>query len=145
MLFNQLTNKRTLETTPESQPHEEARLDEGLQTVSTSTLVEVKGPQERREERSQLRSSINMKISVLQSRMNTLVNTDSEQAKEVLVTIGALVDKASKIGQITTTGIAARPELTKRGAKPKQSKVQLYTLSCCDMPFNCPVIRQHIL
>ncbi|PIO64009.1 DNA polymerase family B [Teladorsagia circumcincta] len=90
-------------------------------------MVEVDGAQVRKEERSHLRDSINMKLAVLHSKVNALVNTDTDEAKETLSTIEALIDRASKTAQITTAGIAIRPELTKRGAKPKQSKVQLYT------------------
>ncbi|KAK6021654.1 hypothetical protein OSTOST_12669, partial [Ostertagia ostertagi] len=133
MLFHQLTNKRTplrtLQTDafPDPPPHEEAGPQEGSKRVSVSPPVEVDGAQVRKEERSQLRDSINMKLAVLHTKVNALVNTDTDEAKEMLSTIENLIDRASKTGQITTPGIAIRPELTKRGAKPKQSKVQLYT------------------
>ncbi|KAK6013142.1 zinc finger, C2H2 type [Ostertagia ostertagi] len=67
------------------------------------------------------------KVSVLQTNVNALVNTDTEEAKEMLLAIEDLVDEASKIYLTPLTGIAVRPEQAKHGGKPKQSKVQLYT------------------
>ncbi|KAK6024912.1 hypothetical protein OSTOST_09201 [Ostertagia ostertagi] len=67
------------------------------------------------------------KISVLQTNVNALVNTDTEEAREMLSAIDDLVDEASKMHLTPLQGIAVRPELAKPGGKPKLPKVQLYT------------------
>ncbi|VDO37674.1 unnamed protein product [Haemonchus placei] len=67
------------------------------------------------------------KISVMQANVNALVNTDTEEAMELLTAINELVSEASRIGLTAIKGIAARPELTHVGGKPKLTRVQLYT------------------
>uniref|UniRef100_A0A7I4Y1V9 Uncharacterized protein n=1 Tax=Haemonchus contortus TaxID=6289 RepID=A0A7I4Y1V9_HAECO len=102
---------------------EEEELEEDVESSGTQPSTEVGAAQERRDLRSQLRDSINM------TNVNALVNTDTEEAREKLAAILALVDEASKIHLTPLRGIAARPELTKPGGKPKQSKVELHTVS----------------
>ncbi|KAK6022533.1 hypothetical protein OSTOST_11768, partial [Ostertagia ostertagi] len=127
MLHCQPPNRAAFRITAE-QATEEVVVPEDTPGPSTApSSVEISAAQERREQRDQLRSSINMKVSVLQTNVNALVNTDTEEAKEMLLAIEDLVDEASKIYLTPLTGIAVRPEQAKHGGKPKQSKVQLYT------------------
>ncbi|KAK6765233.1 hypothetical protein RB195_025244 [Necator americanus] len=91
----------------------------------------VTAAQERKQQRTQIRSNIESKYAVLSANVNILVNTDTEEAAETLKKIYDLVDQASKlkVSQPSTEGvhIAARPELTKPGAKPQLTKAELYT------------------
>ncbi|XGW32101.1 hypothetical protein V3C99_010352 [Haemonchus contortus] len=123
MLATQRANRRTAESIQEELQEQG---DHG-EVVLPSSSAEVSGAQERSEQRSQLRSSINMKISVMQANVNALVNTDTEEAMELLTAINELVSEASRIGLTAIKGIAARPELTHVGGKPKLTRVQLYT------------------
>ncbi|KAK6765232.1 hypothetical protein RB195_025244 [Necator americanus] len=101
------------------------------QVLSTQDLVTA--AQERKQQRTQIRSNIESKYAVLSANVNILVNTDTEEAAETLKKIYDLVDQASKlkVSQPSTEGvhIAARPELTKPGAKPQLTKAELYTRS----------------
>ncbi|KAK6735929.1 hypothetical protein RB195_018908 [Necator americanus] len=101
------------------------------QVLSTQDLVTA--AQERKQQRTQIRSNIESKYAVLRANVNILVNTDTEEAAETLKKIYDLVDQASKlkVSQPSTEGvhIAARPELTKPGAKPQLTKAELYTVS----------------
>ncbi|KAK6047073.1 hypothetical protein COOONC_15423 [Cooperia oncophora] len=106
------------------------------ETITPSFDNEVSLAQERKEERSQIRNSINMKVSLLQSHVNALVNEDTEDAKNMLSEIEASMDNILKIRTAPLAGIAVRHELSKRGRKPKQQKVELYTVSASKFTFD---------
>ncbi|KAK5976143.1 hypothetical protein GCK32_000505 [Trichostrongylus colubriformis] len=112
-----------------SQPqgYEETAITGEQGSSVTQISTDVSAAQERKEQRSLLRNSISAKVSVLQTNVNVLVNTDTEQAREMLTAIHELVDAASKIRVTPATGIATRPELYKVEGKPKLSKVELHT------------------
>ncbi|KAK5974676.1 C2H2-type domain-containing protein [Trichostrongylus colubriformis] len=112
-----------------SQPqgYEETAITGEQGSSVTQISTDVSAAQERKEQRNLLRNSISAKVSVLQTNVNVLVNTDTEQAREMLTAIHELVDAASKIRVTPATGIATRPELYKVGGKPKLSKVELHT------------------
>ncbi|KAK6038717.1 zinc finger, C2H2 type [Cooperia oncophora] len=127
MLHSNPPNRRTIETSAQPTP-EEAEISEPVEAAAPPLETEVSAAQQRREERSQLRNFIHMKISVIETNVNALVNTDTVEAREQLEQIHDMIDKASQIGATSLTGIAVRPELAKPGGKPKQPKVELYTV-----------------
>ncbi|XGW27467.1 hypothetical protein V3C99_007794 [Haemonchus contortus] len=106
---------------------EEQNFENVSEPRATEPLKEIGAAQERREQREQLRNSINMKVSLLQTNVNALVNTDKDDALEKLVAIHTLIEEASKIHLEPLHGIAVRPEVEKSRGKSKQPKVELYT------------------
>ncbi|KAK6761139.1 hypothetical protein RB195_022268 [Necator americanus] len=65
------------------------------QILSTRDLVTA--AQERKQQRTQIRSNIESKYAVLSANVNILVNTDTEEAAETIKKIYDLVDQASKL------------------------------------------------
>ncbi|KAK5982040.1 hypothetical protein GCK32_011983 [Trichostrongylus colubriformis] len=111
----------------QTQSSEEVAVSGEEESTAAQISAEVSAAEERKEQRSLLRNSISAKVSVLQTNVNILVNTDTEQAREMLTTIHDLVDAASKIRLTPATGIATRPELHSVRGKPKLPRVELHT------------------
>ncbi|KAL6723575.1 hypothetical protein Aduo_018562 [Ancylostoma duodenale] len=117
-------------------PIEAVYLDE----PSTSVSLDVEGPptsaapvmsaQERKQERSEMRNSIESKYSVVYTSVNLLLNTDTDEALTSLKQIYDLVDQAfRKLSTPSEPQIAVKPELSKPRGKPQLTKAELYTVS----------------
>ncbi|CAJ0602941.1 unnamed protein product [Cylicocyclus nassatus] len=98
------------------------------EATSSNAVTEA---QERRDQRSQIRNNIESKFSVITANVNSLVNTDTEQALSFLKDIYELVDQASmiKLHPVSEVNLAVRPELAKPGGKPLLTKAELFTRS----------------
>ncbi|VDO70740.1 unnamed protein product [Heligmosomoides polygyrus] len=106
-------------------PMAEEQLSESP-TLSAEEVIEgwsAASPQQRKEERAQMRNAIEKKIAVVRSNVDVLVDDDSDDAMIKLIEIYDIIDTASKI---CLAGTEAQPRMTKAGLKRKQLLAQLY-------------------